>query len=414
MAYAEDALTQAANKNKIGVIKLGNVSQFSKFGDYLSRHPGSEAGKLIPLKSVKFGYDTNTYPKNSREAAERRKLFKEAKREWTKQILDQFKRLDKTKPLVLHFGNHGFNPGGKSAEESSPMCMYSSVSSASQCLTYREIGDLLTEAGLTGPNAPPIRLIGDHCYSGGIHSISMRFPNVCSASNVSYKTTQSSSNESFGAEDAINTFGQTFWSTVSQNGASNISLAESFQSAWSVVPKANEPGGTLSSVFYAQQIMGWNDRQLPTESRLPDLAAMEKNLNAAEDIYSTAQLALEGRYGIDPFVKPQAACYALAPKPLTPPHWESILRSLILDSGINVYREAVVQAKNPQFYVKGKRGLENLNQCWKTAEKEYQSAEPAVQEYIEKNGNWAWKNIFRSKSTIAADNSKFERSQSLH
>jgi hypothetical protein len=413
MAYTEDVLTQTAKKDGIGVIKLGDgSSEYSDYHKYVKTHPGSGAGGLTPLKPVKLDFNTSTYPKDDKEAAERRKQFAAAKKVWASQILEQFKKLDHTKPLVLHFGNHGINPDSKDPKNSSSLCMYTSISSISQCLTYGEIGDLLTEAGLTGPKAPPIRIIGDHCFGGGVHSLSMKFPNICSASNVSFKTPQWSPESEYGSESSINVFGQTFWKTALQVGAHNTSLASSFESAWATVPKADNPGGTLSSIFYAQSIMKWDENALPTHNRLPALESMERSLNDAQALYANTHVAMENHQTYGDFQKPNYVCsregIATVPQATD---LEALLKTLTLDSGANIYREAVAKLKNPTFEANGKKSLDALNGCWAAAKTRYDAVDPQVKEFIDKNGNWAWKNFFTSSETVNSRNSQLIRSK---
>jgi hypothetical protein len=414
MAYTEDFLTQSAKKEGVGVIKLGTASKYAGYDAYLKSHPGSGAGGLTRLNSVKIPYNTSTFPKDEKEAAERRKQFAASKKAWADQLLTQFKRLDKTKPLVLHFGNHGINPDGKSAGSSSAFCMASSITSISQCLTYDEIGVMLTDAGLTGQNAPPIRIIGDHCFGGGVHALSMKFPNICSASSVSFKQAQSSPNMEVGSENGIYTFGQNFWKTVLQEGGSGTSLANSYQVAWSAVPKDDSPGGTLSSIFYAQQLMKWPEEVLPTHERLPSLTGMEKSINAVNSLYMRTQSDLNEGRGYESFGKPEYVCRMPGQEiSKSIAQLEGLLKTLTLDSGANIYREAVNRAKDSKFHTNGKAAVAAINGCWSDAKSKYDSAPQKVKDFIDRNGNWAWKNVLRSGKKVRDENRDFRRNQEM-
>jgi hypothetical protein len=400
MGYAEDLLSQAARARGVGVIKMGNTSEYSDYEEYRKNHPKAVGG-LVPVRPVKLPYDISTFPKDEKEAAFRRKSFEEAKKVWASQLLDQLKRLDKTKPVVLHFGNHGFNLDGGKAEDASPFCMYGTVRSKSQCLTYREIGDLMEQAGLTGPKAPLVRILGDHCHGGGVHSLSQRFPNVCSASIVGFKDAQSSPETGLGSEAGLNRFGATFWRSAMLDG-NGASLAGSYQAAWSLVPAGDSPGGTLSSVYYAQQIMKWDDKELPTHDRLPELSALEQNFPSLDALL--VHNRIEGLR-----MRPE---YAACPAPRSvdvakTADLEAILNALRLEKPGNVYRQALEKAKNPSYFARGKAAVAAMNACWTEAGKKYDNADPDIQKFIDNNGNWDRKNWFRSGSAVRKENNDY-------
>jgi hypothetical protein len=411
MAYTEDFLTQAAKKDHVGIIKMGDASEYGDYADYVKNHPKSGAGGLIPIVPMNFGYDPMSYPKKGEEEA-RYKMFRDAKAKWADQLFQQFKRLDKTKPLVLHFGNHGVNENGGSADSASPFCMSSHISSMSSCLSYGEIGDLMAKAGLTGPGAPPVRIIGDHCFGGGVHSLAMRFPNVCSASGVSPSESQSSPTDSYGDENSIMVFGQTFWKSVLQEGGKKTSLASSYQAAWATIPKTDSPGGTLSSVFYAQHVMKWSDKNLPTDSRLPQLSLLERSMNEAESLFVRTQNALADHHDLSSLSKPEYSCTQPSTSVLSAEaQLESILNALTLNSGANIYREALAKAKDPKYIAAGKAAVGAADACWTVAKSKYDAAPKKVKDFVEQNGNWAWKNVFHLQETVDRENAGYERSQ---
>jgi hypothetical protein len=422
MAYTEDVLTQSAQKNGIGLIKVGNSNQYSQYAYYKKKHPNSKSGGLTSLKPAGLSYDYNSFPSSVADRSAREKEFKAKRAAWKGQFLGYLKKLDKTKPLVLYFGNHGLNANRKDPKDSSAICMFSEPSSMSQCLSYEEFGDLLVEAGLTGPKAPPLRIVGDHCYGGGVHHLAMRFSNVCSASSVGYSNVQGAGDsfildpeKAYGGEESMAPFGATFWNTVKQEGVSGTSLANSFQAAWAMIPKDEQnvekrsfhSGGTLSSVFYAQKIMGWSDDELPTDDRLPSLVALEKNLNSAKALFARTQTELENFNTLDQLESPQIAC---KPKDREVSHQaqklEPLVKFLTLDQGANIYRDAVDKVKDRKFIERGKANVAALSECWNTAKAKYKNADARVKKYIDENGNWAWKNFFRSEKDVRAENKK--------
>jgi hypothetical protein len=417
MASTEDQLTQAAQRAGVGVLKLGDVSEYTEYNHYKKANPGAQIGNLTPIKSVKLPYNSNTWPKNDKEASQRRQQFATAKAEWMDQITDQLKKLDKTKPLVLHMGNHGLNPGDdKKASEASFMCMYGSTAhTAGECISYAEFGQLMEKAGLTGDKAPPVRIVGDHCYGGGVHYLATKFANVCTASIVSAKTAQYSPGTTdfdgkISGTTGIDAFGATFWRNVKQKG-SQANLADSYNSAWSTVPVGDEPGGTLSSIYYVQQVMGLSDKDLPTEQRLPALGQLERSFLEVDRLYYEGQYNYSKYKGIDSYRKPEYSCNMAAPSVMQQlVNLGKISNSLGLANSNNIYSQALVRAKDPKFMKSAQQNKAELEKCYKVAQNIYDKSTAEVKAYIEKS-KWSAEFFWKFESSVDRTKAQFRRTK---
>jgi hypothetical protein len=331
------------------------------------------------------------------------------------QTLENLKKLDKTKPIVLHMGNHGLNPGDNlRPQDATFMCFYGVVAySQSECLTYEEFGQLMEKAGLTGSQAPPVRIIGDHCYGGGVHYLSTKFSNVCSASIVGYKDSQYSPGTSIIegnliGHSGINAFGTTFWRNVKQRGK-QASLAEAYNSAWATVPTDDKPGGTLSSIFYMQKVMGLSDENLPTSKRLESLARLERNYLGVNGLYHNAQDDYNKYRGIESYSKPKFTCeIPAAPEARQIDQFKKISEKLNLSQTSNIYQQALEKAQNKNFMKTAQKNKAALDGCYKTAQKSYDKLTAEAKIYMEKS-RWSKEFLFKFGDSIDDKKAAFVR-----
>ena len=204
----------------------------------------------MPVEKTRYGYTTlQKYragtPEDSKEAM-------------SEGILAQLKKLDRSQPVTIHIADHGWNGNlsgtGTLPPEKSGIVLKTQTSSFQSekelVLTHEEFAELLKKAGLVGEGAPQLRIIAEHCYGGGTHWISEKFPNVCTAAFTSNEEANYvSDNES-----------QALWQHVESGKKSGraTSLSEGFYAGWSTKSNPHSEGGALGSTQYVRNILKKN------------------------------------------------------------------------------------------------------------------------------------------------------------
>ncbi len=204
----------------------------------------------MPLEKTKFGFSSM---KNYRSGNP-----EDTKSEMTQNILQQLRQLDRSKPITLHIADHGWNGNlsgtGTLPPEKSGIVLKSQTNPyqgvQDLILTHEEFAELLKKAELIGPNAPAVRIVAEHCYGGGMHWLSEKFPNVCTAAFTSNEEPNYvSDNES-----------QAFWKQVESGKKSNrnVSMTEAFYAGWSTKSNDYSEGGALGSTQYIRNLLKKN------------------------------------------------------------------------------------------------------------------------------------------------------------
>ncbi len=97
-------------------------------------------------------------------------------------------------PLVIFINDHGYASNGLERDEDGsfssdiPIVMNpldSGIDMGEANLSHRELSEYISK---THSSRKYVRLIGVHCFSGGLHSISFKNPNTCSASSSDWLT----------------------------------------------------------------------------------------------------------------------------------------------------------------------------------------------------------------------------------
>jgi hypothetical protein len=200
----------------------------------------SDTRGLTPMKNYRSGNPEDT------------------KIEMTENILKQLKQLDRSKPVTIHIADHGWNGNlsgtGTLPPEKSGIVLKTQTNPYQNekdlILTHEEFSELLKKAGLVGPQAPPLRIVSEHCYGGGAHWISEKFPNVCTAAFTSNEEPNySNDNEA-----------KAFWNHVDERKKANrsVSMTEAFYAGWSSKSNEYSEGGALGSTQYIRGLLKKN------------------------------------------------------------------------------------------------------------------------------------------------------------
>jgi len=165
-------------------------------------------------------------------------------------ILLALKGMDHSAPLIIYVSDHGFNDGSTSPSKTGfVLWADENKQGVGVKLSVQDFGDLLKKADLVGAGKPPLRIVGDYCYSGSIHSLAEKFPNVCSSAVV-----EAASEGNIG-------FGAPFWQTVATTAkkGGRPSFSEAYSSGMSLNPDAwRNSTGRLSSTNFAQEVLAKN------------------------------------------------------------------------------------------------------------------------------------------------------------
>jgi len=405
MAGTEGEINAAAKQSGTSVLKLGDG--YGDYSNWAASHPEDGPYGLTEMKPLFESEETK--PKTPKD-------IEAARQKWMGQIYDQLVKMDKTRPIVLHMGNHGENLHGGDPAGGTFRC-YNYDQYTPICITYKDLGDMMEKAGLTKPNSPPVRVIGDHCFGGSAHYLSTRFPNVCSASVVSSKTAQNSTASPKYSEGQLN-FGSAFWRAEVQHEGSDhskISMADAFNSAWSTVPSSKDdakfaPGGMLSSTYYVNQVLGIKDESKGEELKLTDLSKLEKSIYELNDIMFSNQEKKKGTSTGGDYVKSKPSACLTIPPPADPnfiKNCQRILVKLGLASGMNSYKEALDKMNDPVWANAKKQNLVNLKNCWANAQSSYDHTSADQKAYLEKS-RWSEEFFWDVGKTI--DQKKYQYS----
>ncbi|MBS1962616.1 MAG: hypothetical protein JST04_10395 [Bdellovibrionales bacterium] len=242
-AYVENYLSfQAANGNR--AVGIGNYESYNE--EQLDR------AKKAGVKVYGTGYERTVFLDQLADRKERESPKEAAKRN----ILAQLMKLDKTKPITIHISDHGWNGGlngdGTLPPEKSGMAVKMQSNPFEEgipelILTHGEFAELLTKAGLTGPKAPPVRIVAEHCYGGGVHWISQQFPNVCTAAFTDNKNVNWISDDEAGS----------MWRYVGaeKKAGRTPTLFEGFYAGWSAKDREDSVGGALGSTQFVKDVL---------------------------------------------------------------------------------------------------------------------------------------------------------------
>lgn len=391
-------ITKATRDLRVGLLKVGNNTEDRdisfNYTDWTEAHPeDSENTKFDRNFASPYGISNREKLDLSSPESSKRVYSM-----WKSQLQDAISAMDKTKPIVLHFDNHGLNLGDKPPENVGVAC-----DRWGECITYKDIGDMLEKAGLTGPGRPPIRIIGNHCYSGGVHYLAGRFGNVCSASSVSYREEQRAYVGGPG-EGGMAPFGYTFWHSLRENSRpEGLSFSEAFTAAYASMPASFNPGGNLSSTEYVEKTlkMDVKAKNGRVEQGLPEARVLERSLPVINDMIRNNQ---DTKYLDDPvwyYFRPADSGNKKGPampdagmcsRPEIAPidlaliaSASAVLKKLQLDKSLNAYQEAVTKLQDPDYVKKGKAEVDATALCWKTARATYDAADASAREYFDKS-----------------------------
>ncbi len=200
-------------------------------------------------------------------------------------LIEQMKAMDHGKPVTIFISDHGWNGSFSGLSKGPPekagfVCkpvtsMFDGPSDI--VITYGEFAEMLKEAGLTGAGAPPVRVIGDHCYGGAAHYLSEKIPNVCTAAYVNHT-------EPVGT---VFKHGEIFWNEVKKKKdltGTGASLQDAFYASYnreggnlSAYPTV---GAALSSMEYVKKLLTKYKSEIPKYDR----TLIEDNLVALESV----------------------------------------------------------------------------------------------------------------------------------
>lgn len=181
-------------------------------------------------------------------------------------LLFHLKALDKSGPIVIHLAGHGWNDEfkgeGRLPPQESGIALRTGLkgdTAKSTVLTHKELGEVLNEAGLAGPGAPPVRIVAEHCYGGGAHYLSETFPNICTSSFTSNEQPH------WTAEELPVKFWRNYNSMTKLNGTTP-SLRETFNS---IIPDlGRNQGASLGSTQFVKNLLKKNGKSVENEAGL--------------------------------------------------------------------------------------------------------------------------------------------------
>ncbi|MDC1175407.1 hypothetical protein OAT67_08415 [Bacteriovoracaceae bacterium] len=162
------------------------------------------------------------------------------------------KNLKPGESLTIFINDHGGAPDSESSPESSTVVLYNTSwnpFSSSPELTHKDLESLIKKYV---PNNK-VNLVGIHCFAGGLHTISMNLPNVCSSGSADFRSVTTSTSK-------INLYGQGFMNELTDkkfdlNGDSATSLLEAHYAATYNDPM-NGGRGSLSSESFIDKVLG--------------------------------------------------------------------------------------------------------------------------------------------------------------
>lgn len=176
-----------------------------------------------------------------------------SRRYMDEKILGYLKQLDRTKPIVIHISDHGWNDSltgdGSLPPEKSGIQLRNQAKMSEQSetliLTHEELAGLMKKAGLVGPGAPQVRIVSDHCYGGGIHWISENFPNVCTAAFTSNEL------PNYVVDDESRAFWE--YAATEKKAGRKATMTSAFNAGLSQATQSR--GAALGSTQYVQNIL---------------------------------------------------------------------------------------------------------------------------------------------------------------
>jgi len=161
-------------------------------------------------------------------------------------------KLKSGESLTLFVNDHGSSPNSVNEPLSSEIVLYGgTVTKLPPQLSHSDLMNLIKKYV---PQENNVKLVGVHCFSGGLHSIAFNLPNVCSAASTDFRTPTKTTGE-------INLYGKGFWNevrskTINLTGNGKTNLYEAHL-AGTMMDTENEGRGELSSMAYVDSVLGY-------------------------------------------------------------------------------------------------------------------------------------------------------------
>ncbi len=123
-------------------------------------------------------------------------------------IKSMVKKLKPGEPFNFFINDHGYGPNSERKPENSGFYLYNPESNWDKNPSY-DVPKMSHEKFLEMinklvPKETPVRIIGIHCFSGGLHSIAFSRPNTCTSASTDFRTPTYS-------EEKFNLYGKSFW-----------------------------------------------------------------------------------------------------------------------------------------------------------------------------------------------------------
>lgn len=194
-----------------------------------SRKAGREVRILATDGSFKFGAAGEMLPASSLDSV----------REQIQAAVERIKRDPKGGTLLIHIDDHGTSPATSPA--SGGFLLHNASEKDGNWVSHPQL--FLAIKDLVPPNVR-VKLVGEYCYSGGLHEVAFRLSNACAASVTDFRT------PGLSAKDEASAYAKGFYGA----GLGDSLMGSHWKGA--SLDQFNEMRGQTSSMAYIDKVMG--------------------------------------------------------------------------------------------------------------------------------------------------------------